>query len=126
MYLRSWQRDLASRVSIKSSEESVTNSYHVLGPIVEEDIFLDSTSIMSMEAWVSETQEYSMAFNMRLVFSTKTNTHGAQMYKDPLDRWVVKIADHPMAFEIAPFVNYQEELYMEQNGERFVVLTKDP
>ena len=77
-----------------------------------------------MEARVSETQEYSMAFNMRLMFS-KTNAHGAQLYKDPLDRWVVKVEDHPTAFEIAPFVNYQGELYMGQNGERYVV-TKDP
>ena len=73
---------------------------------------------------MSETQEYSMAFNMRLVFS-KTNAHGAQLYKDPLDRWVVKVEDHPMAFEIAPFVNYQGELYMGQNGQRYVV-TKEP
>ena len=64
-----------------------------------------------------------MVFNMRLVFS-KTNTHDAQLYKDPLDRWVVKVKDHPTAFEIAPFVNYQGELYMGQNGERYV-LTKD-
>ena len=77
-----------------------------------------------MEARVSETQEYSMAFNMRLEFS-KTNTHGAQLYKDPLDRWVVKVEDHPTAFENAPFVNYQGELYMGQNGEQYL-MTKDP
>ena len=100
MYLRSSnryqsrQRDLASVVSVKSSEESVTNSYHALEPIVEEENFSDSTSSMLMEARVSKTQEYSMAFNMRLVFS-KTNTHGAQLYKDPLDRWVIKVEDHP-------------------------------
>ena len=65
-----------------------------------------------------------MVFNMRLMFS-KTNTHGAQLYKDPLDRWVVKVEDHPTAFEIRPFVNYQGELYMGHNGERYVV-SKNP
>lgn len=92
MYLRSGNkyqsrhRDLASGVSLKSSEESVANSYHALEPIIEEETFSDSTSSMSMEARMSaETQEYSMAFNMRLVFS-KTNTHGAQLYKDPFNR----------------------------------------
>ena len=130
MYLRSGnryqsgQRDLAFGVSVKSSEESVTNSYHALEPIVEEETFSDSTSSMSMEARVLETQEYSMAFNMRLVFS-KTNAHGSQLYKDPLDRWVIKVKDHPTAFEIAPFMTYQGELYMGQNGERYVV-TKEP
>ena len=87
MYLRfgnryqSGHRDLASGVSVKSSEESVANSYHALEPIVEEETFSDSTSSMSMEACMSETQEYSMAFNMRLVFS-KTNALEAQLYKD--------------------------------------------
>ena len=75
---QSGQRDLASGVSIKSSEESKANSYHALEPIVEEETFSDSTSSMSMEAQLSETQEYSMAFNMRLVFS-KTNAHAAQL-----------------------------------------------
>ena len=69
-------RDLASGASVKSSEESVANSFHALEPVLEEETFSDSTSSMSMEARVSETQEYSMAFNMRLEFS-KTNTHGA-------------------------------------------------
>ena len=111
-------------MSVKSSEESVANSFHALESVLEEGTFSDSTSSMSMDAHVSETQEYSMAFNMRLEFS-KTNTHGAQIYKDPLGRWVVKIEDNPTTLETAPFVNYQGELYMGQNGERYVV-TKDP
>lgn len=117
MYLRSSnryqsaQREFAFGVSVKSSEDSITHSYHALESIVEEERFSNSTSSMSIEARVSATQEYSMAFNMRLVFS-KTNTHGAQLYKDPLDRWVIKAEDHPTAFEIASFVNYQGELYM--------------
>ena len=111
MYLRSGNRyqtghrDLASGVSVKSSEESVANSFHALEPVLEEGTFSDSTSSMSMDAHVSETQEYSMAFNMRLEFS-KTNTHGAQIYKDPLGRWVVKIDNIPTAVETAPFVSY--------------------
>ena len=130
MYLRSgnWyksgQRDQTVGSSLKSSEESVTNAYHDLEPIVEEEVFSDSTSSMSLGAQASEVPEYSMAFNMRLTFA-KANSHGAQLYKDPMSRWVVKIEDIPTAFEANPWVNYQGDLYMGQGGERYMV-TSDP
>ena len=130
MYLRSgnWyktgQRDLVSGSSVKSSEESITNAYHTLEPIVEEEILSDSTSNMSLRAQAPEISEYSMAFNMRLAF-VKANSHGAQLYKDPMSRWVVKIEDIATTFEANPWVNYQGDLYMGQSGERYVV-TNDP
>ena len=62
--------------SIKSSEESVTNTYHVLEPIVEEEAPFDSNFNMSLEAQSAKVPEYSMAFNMRLAFA-KANSHGA-------------------------------------------------
>ena len=60
---------------------------------------------MYIEAHATKVLEYSMAFNMRLAF-VKTNGHGAQLYKDPMNRWVVKVEDHSMAFEFAPWVKY--------------------
>ena len=111
MYLRSsyWyksrQGEQAANSSLKSSEESVTDTYHILAPIVEEEAFFDSTSSMSLEAQATEVPEYSMAFNMRLAFA-KANSHNAQLYKDPMSQWVVKIEDIPMAFEAAPWINY--------------------
>ena len=44
-----------------------------------------------------------MAFSMRLAF-VKTNGHGSQLYKDPMNRWVVKVENHFMAFEAVPWV----------------------
>ena len=61
-----------------------------------------------------------MDFNMRLDF-VKMNHHRAQLYKDPMNRWVVKVEDHLMAFEATPWVNYQGDLYMGQSGERYMV-----
>ena len=61
-----------------------------------------------------------MAFNMRLAFA-KANSHKAQLYKDPKSRWVVKIEDIPIAFKVAPLVNYQGDLYMGQGEERYIV-----
>ena len=93
-WYKSRQVDQASGSSFKSSEESVTNFYHVLEPIVEEKIYSYCTSSMFMDAHTFVVSEYYMAFNMRLAF-VKTNNHGAQLYKDPpqlykdpMNRWV--------------------------------------
>ena len=64
---------------------------------------------MSLEAHTTKVLEYSMAFNMGLTF-VKTNSHGAQLYKDPMNRWVLKIKDHLMDFEATAWVNFQGEL----------------
>ena len=64
-----------------------------------------------------------MAFDMRLAF-VKTNGHGAQLYKDLMNMWVVKVEDHLTAFEATPWVNYKGDLYIKQGGEPFLV-TKD-
>ena len=126
MYLRlgNWyktgQRDQVTSSSIKSSEESITNAYHTLEPIVEEEILSNSTSSMSLGAQAPEMTGYSMALNMRLTFA-KANSHGAQLYKDLMSRWVVKIEDVATTFEANPWIHYQGDLYMDQSGERYVV-----
>ena len=66
------------------SEEGITNAYHVLEPIVEEEAFFDSTSSILWEAQAVEVPEYSMDFNMRLTF-VKANSHDAQLYKDHIN-----------------------------------------
>ena len=55
----------------------------------------------------------------------KINGHGAQLCKEPMKRWVVKVEDHPRAVEVSPWVNYQGYLYKGQGGEHFIV-TNDP
>ncbi|MCO5560573.1 hypothetical protein L7F22_014188 [Adiantum nelumboides] len=105
-YLEPGQID-NSRVSVKSSEESVHNLYHSLDPILEEDSLSDSTSTMSMNMSASGVPEFSMAFNMRLAF-VRVNEHGAQLYKDPMNRWTVKVEDNPTTFDAAPWVNKPE------------------
>ena len=129
MYLRSgnWYksgRALESNTSVNSSEESVSNTYRISEPIVEEENLSDSTSIMASENHSADFQDFSMAFNVRLVY-VKANSHDAQLYRDPMNRWVVKIGDHPTALDAAPWVNYQGDSYMGQEGVRYIVV-KDP
>ena len=79
---------------------------------------------MASEIPTAEVLEYSMVFNIRLVFA-RTNVHEAHLYKDPMNRWVVMIEEHPTAFDPAPWINYQGEIYMGQEGVRYV-MTNDP
>ena len=79
MHLRlgnSYKARLRDQVSVKSSEESFSNSYHVLEPIVEEDYISDTMSSMSLDATYIDLPKFLMAFNMRLTF-VKINNHGA-------------------------------------------------
>ena len=66
---------------------------------------------MSLDARNVDLLEFSMAFNMRLTY-IKTNDHIAQMFQDPMNRWVVLVEDTLIAFDAAPWVNYQGDLYM--------------
>ena len=85
---------VTNTVSQKSSEESVTNDVPILRLIIEEESFFDTSLIMASENHVSASipDSHPMLFNVRLVFA-RTNTHDAQLFKDPMNRWVVKIEE---------------------------------
>ena len=88
-------------ISQKSSEESVTNMIPILKLKVEEETFSVSWSsnmASKTHASASIPKTHSMVFNVRLIFA-KINIHNAQLYKDPMNRWVVKIEEHPIAFD---------------------------
>ena len=63
---------------------------------------------------------YAMAYNVRLGFAC-LNCHDAQLYRDPMNRWLVKIEEHPMAFDLEPSINYQGDSYMGQETIRYQV-----
>ena len=65
---------------------------------------MHSTSSMSLEAHATKALDYSMAFYMKLAF-VKMIGHKAQVYKDPMNRWVVKVEYYLTTFEAAPWVN---------------------
>ena len=81
MYLRlgNFKGGLRDRVSINSSEESISKLYHVLKPILEEEHVSDITSSMSLNAKNTDLPKFSMAFNMQLMY-VKTNDHNAQLF----------------------------------------------
>ena len=112
-------------VSQKSSEESVTYAVPILRPIIEEDSYSSTSSSMAFETDVSACvpDTHPILFNARLVF-VRTNTHDAQLFKDPMNWWVVKIEEDPTAFDPSLWVNYQGEMFMGQEGLCYQVVTK--
>ena len=91
MYLRLgnfYKAGPRDQVSVNSSEESISNLYHVLAPILEKEYIFDTTSSMSLDARNVDLPKFSMALNMRLMY-VKTNNHSAQFFQDPMNRWVV-------------------------------------
>ncbi len=50
-----------------------------------------------------------------------TNVHRAEIYKDPLGRYMFKSAEHRTPFNEMPMVNYQGDLYMGIDGARYEV-----
>ncbi|MCO5595831.1 hypothetical protein L7F22_049882 [Adiantum nelumboides] len=117
---KSGRRASNAGTSQRSSEESVTNARTVLEPIVEDSI--ESSLTFSMASGTPTTSTdmhgpFSMVFNVRLAFA-HINQHGVELYRDPMNRWIVQ-------FDPAPFVNYQGEAYMGQEGDHYVV-TNEP
>ena len=52
----------------------------------------------------------------------RDNPHGALVYRDPQNWFLIKIEDHHTEFEATPFVNYQGDRYIGQQGEMYLVV----
>ena len=60
-------------------------------------------------------------FNIKIIFYVE-NYHGAKIYKDPMNRYAVKVKDHPFAMKIAPLVSYQGDRYIGKKGILYLVV----
>ena len=65
-----------------------------------------------------------MEFNMRLKYEG-FNAYGAQLFLDPLSRYYVKTSEFVTPLQQAPWVEYQGELCIGEDGARYV-LTAEP
>ena len=72
----------------------------------------------------SQPSGLGIKYNIRLEFDF-TNRWGAKIYHDPMGRYVYKMGEHLTPFEKYPWVNYQGDMYMGDDGARYEV-TKSP
>ena len=141
-YVNRQEPDTVSRAPTRGSgTQSVSN----LGRILEssEDSQSDSASIAESEKSMDpngsqdknqgqtnagkstssnpfDAQNWGLIYNVKLQFQY-ANVQGADIYKDPMGRFVVKIADILSERHMNPWVNYQANMYMGEDGVRYEV-----
>ena len=110
-----------SRAStLGSTARTPANSTQVEEPS-EGDSLSDSS--MATSSTIPPTG-LDLEYDGRLRF-TKENEHGGLIYKDFINRYVVKIEDHVTPFDPSPWVNFQGDRYMGKDGSMYM-LTEFP
>lgn len=61
-------------------------------------------------------------FDSRLHIHSK-NHLGAKFYKDSINRYAVKIEEQSTIFDLAPWVNFQGDCYIDQSGSTYMLTT---
>ena len=69
---------------------------------------------------IDATPSYQLEFNIKLKYDYN-NAWGAEIYHDPMQRQVYKTTDCQTPFKKAPWVNYQGDMYVGEDGARYKV-----
>ena len=97
-------RENASRISTK---ESMARTPGLEAPPAEENLrdYVSESSMDTMSSYQSQPIGVDLEYDGRLCFHME-NTHGAKIYKDFIQRFAVKVEDHPSEVDPAPWVNF--------------------
>ena len=78
----------------------------------------------AMSSFQSQSIDIELDYDGRLRFHME-NAHGAKIFRDCLQRYTVKVEDHPSDIDLAPWVNFQGDRYMGGDGCMYL-LTETP
>ena len=106
-------------IDVDNSSSSESDSMSGLGNMYHLDKRYEPKNDVGTSQ-VDATPSYQMEFNIKLKYDY-TNAWGAEIYHDPMQRQVYKTADCPTPFEKAPWVNYQGDMYVGEDGARYEV-----
>lgn len=120
-FYRSGNQLAADGRSRASTHESTARTPGWSAPIAEE-VAYDSDSDLSMAS--ISTAGIELPYDTQIRYE-RENVHGAKIYKDLTDQSVVKVEDHPTAFDPAPWVNFQGDRYMGRDGAMYLIVA-DP
>ena len=118
-YSESDNRNKASTLGSIARTPSLSNQ--VVEQLSEETL---SESSMDTNFSNQSLPNVELDYDGRLRFVMENN-HGALIYKDFINRHVVKIEDHVTIFDPTPWVNFQGDRYMGRDGAMYV-LTNSP
>ena len=125
-FYRSGNQPAGDGRSRASTHESTARTPSGSAPIAEE-VAYDSDSEISMASTSSANVANAgvdLQYDMQIRYE-RENALGAKIYKDQTDQYVVKVEDHPTAFDPAPWVNYQGDRYMGRDGAMYLIVA-DP
>ena len=101
--------------STSSESDSMSESGDIYDPMGQHDQAQDVGT-----SNIDTTPSYQLEFNIKLRYDY-TNDWGAEIYHDPMQRQVYKTAECPTPFEQSPWVNYQGDMYVGEDGARYEV-----
>ena len=110
-----------SRASTLGSTARTPNTTTQVEDPREEDSVSESSMATSS---TTPPTGLDLEYDGRLRFA-KENDHGGLIYKDFINRYVVKIEDHITPFDPSPWVNFQGDRYMGKDGSMYM-LTEFP
>lgn len=125
-YYRSGNRSVADERSRASTHESTARTPSCGAPIAEE-VAYDTDSELSMASTPSASVAHAgvdLQYDTQIRFE-RENMHGAKIYKDQAEQYMVKVEDHVSPFDPAPWVNYQGDRYMGRVGDMYLIVA-DP
>ena len=70
-------------------------------------------------AFAANQQTLAMEYNMRLKY-VGINAYGAPIFMDPLSRYLIKTSEFVMPIQQAPWVEYQGDQCIGEDGARYV------
>lgn len=116
-------RENVSRIS---TEESTARTPGLKVQQAEENLpgYVSDSSMDTTSSYQSQPIGVELDYDGKLRFHME-NTHGAKIYKDFIHRFAVKVEDHPSEVDPAPWVNFQGDRYMGQDGVMYL-LTENP
>ena len=106
-YYRSGNPVARENNSSVSTEESTTRTPGLEPHQVEESLpdHLSESSMDTTSSYQSQSIGVELEYDRRLHFHME-NAHGAKIYKDVIQRFAVKVKDHPSDIDPVPWVNF--------------------
>ena len=83
--------------------------------------YISESSMDTTSSYQSQPIEVELEYDGKLRFHME-NAHGAKIYKDFIQRFAVKVEDHPSEVDPTPWVNFQGDRYMGRDGVMYLLI----
>ena len=123
VFYRSGNTIAQENVSRISTEESTARTPGLEVQQAEENLpgYILDSSMDTTSSYQSQPIGVELDYDRKLRFHME-NAHGARIYKDFIQRFAVKVEDHPSEVDPTPWVNFQGDRYMGRGGVMYLLI----